>query len=311
MTFPHPDHLHDHADESRGLVLDLQATLGRRRALRLLGGAGLGLIGLAACSSDGSSSSSSSTSAGSSGTTATSGSSPPTSGVESAAATTTAAGETAPSATTPETCAEIPDETQGPFPGDGSNGPNVLTEARVVRRDITTSFGGASGTADGTPLEVVLTVLDLDAGCAPMAGAAVYVWHCDAEGRYSIYSDGVQDANYLRGVQEADAAGQVRFTTIFPGCYQGRWPHIHFEVYADLASATSGSNSVKTSQLALPQDVCEAVYTDARYPQSTRNLGQLSLGSDNVFRDDGAVNQLATTSGDVTSGYTATLSAAL
>ena len=276
----------------------------RRRALRLLGG--LSLLGLAACSSD---TSSSTATAGTARTDASTTSGSTNSTATPTTSATTAAGTGATDAAA--TCAEIPDETQGPFPGDGSNGPNVLTEDGVVRRDITSSFAGATGVADGVPLEVVLTILDLDTACTPMAGAAVYVWHCDAEGRYSIYSDGATDANHLRGVQEADGNGQVRFTTVFPGCYQGRWPHIHFEVYTDLASATSGSNSVKTSQLAFPQDVCDAVYADSRYPGSTSNLARLSLQTDNVFSDDGAVNQLATMSGDPSAGLTATLTAAL
>jgi protocatechuate 3,4-dioxygenase beta subunit len=71
-------------------------------------------------------------------------------------------------------------------------------------------------------------IQDLANGGAPFAGVAVYVWQCDREGRYSMYSEGAQDQNYLRGVQIADAEGRVRFTSIFPACYSGRWPHIHF-----------------------------------------------------------------------------------
>ena len=59
------------------------------------------------------------------------------------------------------------------------------------------------------------------------------MWHCDRLGRYSLYGAGVTNQNYLRGTQEADASGNVTFTSIFPGCYSGRWPHIHFEVYSE------------------------------------------------------------------------------
>ena len=106
-----------------------------------------------------------------------------------------------------------------------------LTESGIVRSDIRSSFGSSSGTAEGVPLPVELTVVDTANDCEPMAGAAVYLWHCDREGRYSLYSEGATDQNYLRGVQEADANGRVAFTSIFPAAYSGRWPHIHFEVY--------------------------------------------------------------------------------
>jgi protocatechuate 3,4-dioxygenase beta subunit len=88
---------------------------------------------------------------------------------------------------------------------------------------------------------------------------AVHVWHCDREGRYSLYSDGVTDQNYLRGVQIADASGKVRFTSIFPACYSARSPHIHFEVYPDQASITDAGDAIATSQVALPKDACDAV----------------------------------------------------
>lgn len=204
---------------------------------------------------------------------------------------------------TPAAAGEIPEETGGPFPGDGSNGPNVLDDAGVVRRDIRSSFGASTTTAAGVPLTITLTVTD---GGAPMAGAAVYLWHCDREGRYSLYSEGVENENYLRGVQVADAAGRLSFTSIFPACYDGRWPHAHFEVYASQADATSSGNAVRTTQLALPQDVCETVYATPGYEQSVPNLAGTSLDSDNVF-GDGYDLQVAGVSGSVATGYLATL----
>lgn len=197
----------------------------------------------------------------------------------------------------------IPEETAGPFPGDGTNGPNVLTESGVVRSDIRTSFGSLRGTADGVPLTLTLTVVDA-AGGAPLPGAAVYLWHCDRDGAYSLYD--VADRNYLRGVQVADASGVVSFTSVFPAAYPGRWPHAHFEVYPDLAAATSGDNAVVTSQLALPEDACSAVYATDGYSSSVRNLAQTSLDSDMVFRD-GYDSQLASVTGDVTAGMAASL----
>jgi protocatechuate 3,4-dioxygenase beta subunit len=78
------------------------------------------------------------------------------------------------------------------------------------------------GAGDGSN---VPDVLELAKGGSPFAGVAVYVRHCDRAGRYSLYSDGIENENYLRGVQVADADGRVRYTSVFPACYDGRWPH--------------------------------------------------------------------------------------
>ncbi|HEU4665412.1 MAG TPA: hypothetical protein VFS55_15385 [Dokdonella sp.] len=206
-------------------------------------------------------------------------------------------------------CALIPQETGGPYPGDGTNGPNVLTQSGIVRSDIRSSFGASgSNVASGTPLEVTLQFLSTTTDCGPIEGLAVYLWHCDATGGYSLYSQGVTGENYLRGVQVSDAQGRVTFTTIYPGCYSGRWPHIHFEVFASLADATNGNNAGRTSQLAMPEAPSRVVYGQTSlYPGSTHNLDQLSLQSDNVFGDDGGVLQLATVAGENASGYTAFL----
>lgn len=227
-----------------------------------------------------------------------------------------ACGGTTPAATAPTTdttspgttgLTEIPDETAGPYPGDGSNGPDALEQSGIVRSDIRSSFDTSTTTAEGVPLTLTLTVLDLAAGGGPMVGVAVYAWHCDSEGRYSMYSDGVESENYLRGVQVTDDAGQVTFTSIFPACYSGRWPHIHMEVYPDVDAITDATNAVATSQLALPQDACDAVYTTEGYERSVQNLAQLSLASDGVFGDDGGAHQLAAVTGDVRAGYAAAL----
>jgi protocatechuate 3,4-dioxygenase beta subunit len=268
-----------------GLAYDLR-TLSRRRALTLF--AGVGLATLVGCAADEEAPNTGSTAA-----------EPDT--IEPAAAP-SAATETDSAAS----CQEVPEETAGPYPGDGSNGPNVLTESGIVRSDIRSSFGSASGTADGIPLTVTLSLLDGANGCVTLAGAAVYLWHCDREGRYSLYSDGVTDQNYLRGVQEADGNGQVTFSTIFPACYSGRWPHIHFDVYPSLTEATSAGTMLVTSQLAFPEDVSELVYGTEDYEQSVQNIAQVSLESDMVF-SDGVDQQLAEVSGDVDSGFTATL----
>ena len=105
----------------------------------------------------------------------------------------------------------------------------------------------------------------------------MYLWHCDREGRYSMYSQGVEDENYLRGVQEAGDDGTVTFTSIFPACYSGRWPHVHFEVFSSAADAVGDGRPLVTSQLALPEAVCEEVFATDGYSSSVRNLSQVSL----------------------------------
>ncbi|MFI5954037.1 intradiol ring-cleavage dioxygenase [Cryptosporangium sp. NPDC051539] len=202
---------------------------------------------------------------------------------------------------------EIPDETAGPYPGDGSNGPDVLEQSGIVRSDIRSSFGTSTGTAEGIPMTLELSIVDLANGDEPFAGVAVYVWHCDREGRYSLYSDGVTDQNYLRGVQVADASGVVRFTSVFPACYSGRWPHVHFEVYPDRAGLADSTTAIATSQVALPKDVCTTAYQVSGYQKSVANLARVSLSNDNVFGDDSGAHQLGTVTGDATKGYTVSL----
>ena len=206
-------------------------------------------------------------------------------------------------------CSRVPEETAGPYPADGSNGPTVLGVTGVVRNDITSSFAGLSGVAGGVPLVIELTIVS-SSTCAPLAGRAVYLWHCDALGRYSLYSAGATNQNYLRGVQEADANGKVSFTTIYPGCYAGRWPHIHFEVYPSLASAASVSSKVATSQIALPKSASDQVYAQSGYAGSAANSAQVTLATDGVF-SDGATLELATVTGAVVTGLTATLTVAV
>ena len=273
----------DHLD---GLAHDLPALVGRRQALSLLGGASLAALAACAPGTTTPDSPGSATPANTGGTSRLRGT--PNSGSSGA---------------------EIPEETGGPFPADGSNGVNVLTDSGVVRRDIRPSFGDADGVAEGVPLTVTLTVVDVSSSSAPgsaVAGAAIYAWHCDRDGNYSLYSSGFEDENWLRGVQKTDDKGQVTFTTIFPGCYSGRWPHIHFEVYPSLADATKAQNRQRTSQLAFPADACNDVYATPEYASSVRTFQGMSLDTDNVF-SDGHSLQLAKVTGSVKKGYQATL----
>jgi protocatechuate 3,4-dioxygenase beta subunit len=208
-------------------------------------------------------------------------------------------------------CSVIPSETAGPFPGDGTNRNadcivNVLTQTGVVRSDIRMSFAGMRGTAQGALLNMKLKLVNSNANCASLAGRAVYLWHCTRDGAYSLYSAGVTKENFLRGVQVADANGELSFVTIFPGCYPGRWPHMHFEIFDSLAAVTNGKNRIKTSQLALPANVCAQVYANAGYEASAANFNGMSIKDDGIFGADSAV-QMASVTGDATNAYTATL----
>lgn len=208
-------------------------------------------------------------------------------------------------------CAVIPEETGGPYPADGTNSngsglTSVLNQAGVVRSDIRSSFAGASAVAAGVPLTIKLQIVNASASCTSLAGYTVYLWHCDRDGNYSLYSAGLTAQNYLRGVQEADANGYVTFTTIMPGCYSGRIPHVHFEVYPTLAKSVSAANRIKTSQFTFPMAPLNEAYATAGYSASVRNLAQISYATDNVF-SDGTTLQMATVTGNVTDGYVATL----
>jgi protocatechuate 3,4-dioxygenase beta subunit len=181
--------MHDH---DRGLGFDLATLRGRRAALGLFAGAGLAVLAGCATPSDQ--------------PTPTTNSTPTTSGATSSGA---ATGQ----------LTEIPEETAGPYPGDGSNGPNVLDDSGIGRSDIRSSFGAASGVAEGVPLRIELTVVEADTGAA-LAGAAVYLWHCDREGRRSRQMrtrDCVTGAtNDLRLRAPAGDAGQSRSRTNLP-----------------------------------------------------------------------------------------------
>jgi len=316
LIAPHEDDEHD-----QGLTFDLarlqQMARSRRSALRRLAAGAMLPLPLVGCgggsdSSTGTTGSGTTTTTGSTGT----GTTTTTTGTGSGSTTTTdststGSTTTTDTGTTSTTCSTIPEETAGPYPADGSNTNssgvvNALTLSGFVRSDIRTSVGSASGTATGVPLTVKLQLVNTGASCAALSGYAIYLWHCTAGGLYSLYSTAVLTENYLRGVQATDSSGIATFTTIFPGCYAGRVPHIHLEVYPSIARATSSSNKIKTTQMAFPTDVCSTVYATSGYGSSASNLSQISFATDNVF-SDGVSLQMASVTGSVSAGYVATL----
>ena len=237
------DELHDH---DLGLSHDLPTLLNRRRALGLLSGAGLAAA-LAACSSDGPSAATTSSS-----------------GSATRAATTAAA-----------TGTEIPEETAGPYPGDGSNGVNVLTESGIVRSDITTSFGAASGVAEGVPLT------DQAHGARHRQRLRPR-WPVPPSTCGTATSDG-QLLAVLPGRHERELPARRA------GGRRGRHGHLHQHLPGRLRRPLAAhplrglpeprrrrrapATKLRTSQLALPEDTCNAVYATAGYEQSVAQPG--------------------------------------
>jgi protocatechuate 3,4-dioxygenase beta subunit len=301
-----------------GLASDLDVAgsqvLGRRRLLGMFGAA-VGAVLVSACADE---SSSSGSAAGSSpgstaGTSAPATTASPTTAsptapaVDGASAATTDA--TAATAPTPVDVDPMPGETAGPFAADGSNDngaggeANVLVMPGVIRNDIRTDIGGGNE-QPGTPMSLEVTVIDTSTGL-PKPGAAVYVWHCNQAGGYSSYNSSMlggdfSDVSWLRGVQVADANGELAFTTILPGRYPGRAAHIHFAVYEDQTFA----DELLISQMAFDDEGVDALYAAAGYSDALD--ADTDNDDDGVFRDGWALQTLAIT-GDVTTGLTASI----
>lgn len=263
----------------------------RRHALTLLGVLGstgaLGLLGCGGGGDDGESSGSASSSSG--------------------ASSNSSGGS---STTTTNTCSVAPEETAGPYPADGSTASsrsyNVLALPGIVRSDIRSSIGSTTQVG-GAPLTLEITLTGTLSNCSPLEGYAIYLWHCTADGNYSVYTTQNVADNQLRGVQASDADGKVRFTTIVPGCYAGRMPHMHLEVYPSIAAATGAANKLKTTQLAFPTDTIRQIYaSSSAYSASIPNLNAISFATDNVF-SDGVDLEMTTLSGSASAGYTASI----
>ena len=122
-------------------------------------------------------------------------------------------------------CTVTNTETEGPFP---TKSPSSLQQVNIV------------SDRKGVPMIVKITIKNKNASCAALEGAFVDIWHCDADGAYSEYGGtGMQSVNYttvhfLRGRQVTDSNGLVTFTSIFPGWYSGRAPHIHVHIYMSI-----------------------------------------------------------------------------
>ena len=189
---------------------------------------------------------------------------------------------TTPSTTTPATseaaCVVTPSETAGPFPSIALPVRSDVREDRV-----------------GLPLQLAITVVNAGASCAPVTNASVELWHCDAAGNYSEYGN-LTSSTWLRGIQPVDGSGVARFTTIYPGWYASRATHIHLEVFVN-------NRSVKTTQIAFPEEINSAVYATGVYASKGQNPTKNT--NDGIFAD-GVTSELATLTGSASSGYSAT-----
>jgi len=199
----------------------------------------------------------------------------PTSPSSTAATTTTSS--------TNATCAVTPTETIGPYPS--------LVD--LFRSDIRE---GKSGTL----LALTIRVVNVNGGCAAVPNANVEIWHVDAAGDYSQY--GTQTTQtFLRGIQTTNSNGEVTFTTIYPGWYQGRATHIHVEV------AMAG-RSVKATQIAFPESINNTVHASGVY--ASRGTNPMSNLSDGIFSDS-LSSEIVTPSGSAGTGYTASFQVAI
>jgi len=180
-------------------------------------------------------------------------------------------------------CAVTPTETAGPFPS--------LTD--LFRSDIRDG-------KTGTRLNLTVKVVNANSNCAAVSNANVEIWHCDVQGNYSQY--GTQtNQTYLRGIQTTNANGEVTFTTIYPGWYQGRATHIHIEV-------TVGGRSVKVTQIAFPESINNTVYASGEY--ASRGANPTSNLSDGIFADSLSA-ELVTPAGSASGGYSASCQVAI
>ncbi|MEO6397004.1 MAG: intradiol ring-cleavage dioxygenase [Tepidiformaceae bacterium] len=238
--------------------------LNRREILFLLGGAGALVTVGAGCS--GSNDKSSATG---------SPSTPAQAGAATSSAGVAANSSASASATKLPTCVVSPELSEGPY----------FVEQKLNRSDIR-SDPASGATSAGVPLLLAFKVSGVTgAGCSALAAAVVDVWHCDAAGVYSDATDrsfNTKGKQFLRGSQITDSAGQVKFTTIFPGWYQGRAVHIHFKVRA---ANSAGKSYEFTSQLFFEEAQIDEIFANA--PYIAKGQGRTKNAADGIFNQGG------------------------
>jgi len=180
-----------------------------------------------------------------------------------------------------------PEVTEGPY----------YVDEDLDRSDIR-SDPSTGAVKDGALLALTFNVSQVSGGsCAPLEGAKVEVWHCDADGAYSDVSDpgfNTKGQKFLRGFQTTDANGQATFITIYPGWYSGRTVHIHFKVHHD----GSDQSQVFTSQLFFDDSFTDQVF--AQEPYASKGQRNTLNSNDNIYQDELLVDVSPTSDGYAT-----------
>jgi protocatechuate 3,4-dioxygenase beta subunit len=225
------------------------------------------------------------------------------SGNSTSSTTSTSTTTTTTTTTSSSSCAVTPEGEIGPYFADDS-------AVGFNRTDIRTNIDGTS-TQTGIPLTLNITVVDTENGCIGLQSAQVDIWHCNAEGVYS--DEGVESTTgetWLRGFQLTDSVGNVQFTTIFPGWYQGRTTHIHLRVRSKYSTASSTSDGTNTTQLFFAQATVDTINTTVA-PYSSHGTNSTTNANDHVYTPETEGKTEVTLTGDTTSGYTANVTIGL
>jgi len=203
---------------------------------------------------------------------------------------------TASAAMTPA-CIVRPEQTEGPY----------FVDERLHRADIRGDPADHS-IKPGVPLRLEFQVSRIGGGaCAPLTGAIVDVWHCDAFGVYSDVRDAGFDTRgkkFLRGYQTTNAQGVARFLTIYPGWYAERAVHIHFKIRSTVQGVPAHEF---TSQLYFDEAVTDQVLKQP--PYAGKNGRRTTNDSDFIFRSGG--KRLLVSPARDARGYTAEFNVAL
>lgn len=181
-------------------------------------------------------------------------------------------------------CNPTAPQTEGPF----------WVDEMLNRSDIR-SDPATGDLQEGVPLRLSINVSEIQGGsCAPVAGAYVDIWQCNALGVYSNVTGFGGDPDtvgqrWLRGYQTTDAHGNARFLTIYPGWYIGRTGHIHLRV-RKFSGETTTLNFV--SQMYFDDAISDALYASAS-PYSSRAGRFPASNAEDFFYDPALLSRVS------------------